>query len=388
MDRERVGLDTLTRPERSALRELLIRATAAAGRSSDQYELEQLVAAAPIGGLPAAAGLHRVAGSVLRGLDGVGGVPGDVRTQLAVLRQRAALNHLLLTGVLGELGRALDDAGLSWVAMKGPVVAARLYPEVGDRAYTDLDLLVGRRDFSAAMHLLEELGYEHTIHNWALAEQMLAGQIGMKSATAQIDLHWHLHYSHQDRRPFAIDPEAMIERKRLVTVSGVTTPTLDPVDTLLTLAFHAARSDGHRLVWFKDIERAIAVERPDLDELVRRCRAYRCAPPVGLILGRARTLLDADVPDEILRSLTPVTLELTDRVAFAIAHPVRLDERATITRAYTRSVRSSVMASVAAVPTRGARQLRRHLHPPPVNETDSPDEKECYLNAVAASTRP
>ena len=76
----------------------------------------------------------------------------------------------------------------------------RLYPEVGDRAYTDLDLLVGRRDFPGAMHLLEELGYEHTIHNWALAEQMLAGQIGMKTATAQIDLHWHLHYSHQDRR--------------------------------------------------------------------------------------------------------------------------------------------------------------------------------------------
>ena len=238
------------------------------------------------------------------------------------------------------------------------------------------------------MRLLEGLGYEHTIHNWALAEEMLAGQIGMTSPNAQIDLHWHLHYSHEDRRPYAIDPEAMIERRRLVTVSGVTVPTLDPVDELLTLAFHAARSDGHRLVWFKDIERALSVERPDLDELVRRCRAYRCAPPVGLILGRARTLLDADVPDEILRSLTPVALQLTDRAVFAVAHPVQLDERPTVTRAYTRSVRSSLIASVAAVPTRGARQLRRHLHPPPLNETDSPAEKECYLNAVVASARP
>ena len=46
----------------------------------------------------------------------------------------------------------------------------------------------------------------------------------------------------------------------------------------MTLAFHAARSDGHRLVWLKDIERALAVESRDLDELVRRCRASRCAP--------------------------------------------------------------------------------------------------------------
>ena len=36
--------------------------------------------------------------------------------------------------------------------------------------------------------------------------------------------------------------------------------TLDSVDTLLSLAFHAARSDGHRLVWSKDIERVVASE--------------------------------------------------------------------------------------------------------------------------------
>ena len=198
--------------------------------------------------------------------------------------------------------------------MKGPVVAALLYPDVGDRSYGDLDLLVDRRDFPQAMRVLEELGYQHAIHNWALAEEMLAGQVGMSSPAVTVDLHWHLHYSREDRRPFAVDPEAMIERTRLVDVSGVTTPTLDPVDTLLTLAFHAARSDGHRLVWLKDIERAVAVEQPDLDELVRRCRAYRCAPPVGVMLGRARSLLDADVPDEIMRALVPMTLRAADRV--------------------------------------------------------------------------
>jgi hypothetical protein len=47
--------------------------------------------------------------------------------------------------------------------MKGPVVAALFYPDVGDRTYGDLDLLVGRRDFSEAMRILEELGYQHTI---------------------------------------------------------------------------------------------------------------------------------------------------------------------------------------------------------------------------------
>ena len=178
----------------------------------------------------------------------------------------------------------------------------------------------------------------------------------------------------------------MVERARRVAVSGLTVPTLDPVDTLLTLAFHAARSDGHRLLWLKDVERAVAVDAPDLDELVRRCHTYRCAPPVGLILGRARTLLDADIPDEIIDATTPWALRAVDRLAFRLVHPVQLHERDTVTRWLSRSVRSSVVTSLAAVPVRGARSLVTAVHPPLVNESDSPDEKASYLRAVSASS--
>jgi hypothetical protein len=375
----------LTRRHRAALRALLIGATAAAGRTSDRSPLRHLVVAAPIDALPAAAALHRVGGTVLRGLDGVAEVPADVRRRLGVLGERATLNHLLATATLGDVGRAFDAADLSWLVMKGPAVAALLYPEPGDRSYNDLDLLIDRRDFPRAVRVLEELGFRHHIHNWALAEEMLAGEIQMSNASVVIDLHWHLHYSPRDRRPFAIDPEAMIERSRRVRISGVEAPTLDPVDTLLTLAFHAARSDGHRLIWFKDIERAVATSDQDWDELRRRSRASRCGPPVGLMLERSRRLLGADVPPEITRAMVPRSLLLTDRLSSVIAHPVQLHERRTITRGLTRSVRSSSLASMAAGPERAARRLRRKLFPPAINETDDPDEKASYLKAVARS---
>ncbi len=381
------ALDTLTRAERSALRALLIRATAAAGRADARAELRPLVEAAPIQALPAAAGLHRVAGTVLRGLNDVTGVPDTVRADLAARRCQSALHHLRVVGALSQISRAFDEAGLSWVTMKGPVVAGLLYPDVGDRTYGDLDLLLDRRDFAQAMRLLEDLGYEHSIHNWALAERMLAGQVSLTSPMVSIDLHWHVHYSHEDRRPFAIDPEAMIGRACRVIVSGVSVPSFDPVDRLLMLAFHAARSGGHRLVWHKDVERAIAVERPDLDELVRRCRTERCAPPVGLILARARSLLDAEVPDEIIHALTPATLRVADRVASGFGPPVQLHERDTASRVFTRSVRSSTAATLYAVPERGARLLRRFLRPPHVNESDDANEKASYLQAVSASVK-
>jgi hypothetical protein len=388
MTRGTGGLEALTRHERDALRRLLIRATAVAGRSNAIGELSRLTAAAPIAALPAVAALHRVSGTVLRGLDGVDGVPCDVREQLAAVRRQASLHHLLVVGALGQITRSFDEAGLSWVVMKGPVVAARFYPDVGDRTYADLDLLVDRRDFPPAIGILEELGYEHAIHNWALAETMLAGQVGMKSPMLDLDLHWHLHYSSEDRRPFAIDPEAMIDRARRVVVSGLTAPTLDPVDTVLTLGFHAARSGGHRLVWLKDIERAVAVDEPDLDELVRRCRTYRCGPPVGIMLARARVFLGAEVPSEIIQALAPLPLRTLERFNDRHMRPVRLHERDTVTRFLTRSARSSTATSVAGVPTRVIRQLRRNLFPPPANETDSREEKERYLQAVTTSVEP
>ncbi len=390
MDSSAPLLDALRRPQRWALRLLLIKAAAVAGNpvtDADRDELASLVARAPVDALPEAAAMHRVSGTVLRGLDGIPGVPDAVRATLAARRDGSAMHHLLVVGALSQIGRRFDEAGLSWVAMKGPVVAALLYPGVGDRTYGDLDLLVDRRDFPKAMRILEDLTYAHDVHNWALAEEMLAGQVGLATPTMHVDLHWHLHYSEQDRRPFAFPIEAMIDRGRRVSVSGVDTPTLDPVDTLLTLAFHAARSDGHRLMWFKDVERCVVVDRPDLDELVRRARAYHCGGPVGLILNRARYLLDTPIPLDVVLALMPRALRIADDLATRVENPLQLHERSTITRRFTRSVRASVASSVSAVPERAARSLRRSLFPPPPNETDAPDEKAAYLAAVADSER-
>src|SRR4029079_436314 len=160
-----------------------------------------------------------------------------------------------------------------------------------------------------------------------------------------------------------------------------------PVDTLLTLAFHAARSDGHRLMWFKDVERSVVVDEPDLDELVRRARAYRCGGPVGLILNRARYLLGAPVPLEVVLELMPRALRIVGERATRVENPLQLHERSTVTRWLTRSVRASVTSSMVAIPQRAVRSVHRTLRRPPENETDDPGEKASYLRAVAGSER-
>lgn len=375
-------LGALERKQQRALVALLSRTTArASGRGEISIDVDDQL----IGLLPHAARIHRVSGTVERGLDGVDGVPEGVGGALASAREASALRHLVTIGALEQIRRSFEAADVSWVVMKGPVVASLLYPGVGERSYNDIDLLVDGSDFPAAMHALEQLGYRHDIHNWVLAERMLAGAVGMASPLAHADLHWHLHYSRDDRRQFDIRPREMIGRARTVEVSGIAVPTFDAVDTLITLGFHAARSGGHRLIWLKDIERSLAVDRPDLDELVRRCRSYRCAAPVGLMMERARVVLGAEVPREIVQAMVPEVLLRADRAVDRLWPWIRLHEGDTVARWLSRSARESVPVTLGAIPARAWRTAGRRLRPPPVNESDDEREKASFLAAVVAA---
>lgn len=346
----------------------------------------QRVQSAPVEALPEAASLHRVGGTVRRGLHDVDGVPEAVLTELRVLQDGARVRHLLHVGVLHEIASAFEAAGLTWLVMKGPVVASMLYTDPGDRAYGDLDLLVDRADFPAAVRALEEMGYRHAIRNWALAERQIAGQIELSTDVMSIDLHWNLHYDAAARESFDLRPREMLGRSRVVSLGPLNVPTFDPADTLVSLCFHAARSDGHRLMWLKDIERSLAVDYPDLSAVVERARRYDIGPPVGMMLARAQRILGAPVPDGVVEALDARALVAADRVMCALVDPIQFDERGTATRLFTRSVRRSIGATLAEIPARVVRLGRRRLFPPPENETDDPAEKERFLATVAGSS--
>jgi hypothetical protein len=341
-----------------------------------------LLRAAESGALVAAARQQRIASLLLRWLEAQAGAPERLIDDLASARPHGAMHHLMALGVATSASAAFEAAAIPHVVMKGPTVA-RLYEVPADRTYADLDFLVGAGDFGRAIEILESRGCRSAIRNWALAEEMVAGQIEMKGAAVDIDLHWELHYSADDRRPYAFPIHEMIARRRGVSVDGVQLATFDAPDTLITLAFHAARSGGHRLLWLKDIDRAVAIDRPDFDEVVRRARAYRCAPAVGLMLQRTNRVLGTDVAVEAVKALIPGPLRAADRVVTSVSNPIRLRDGDSLAPWFTRSVRASTRATLSEMPSRAFRLARRRLQPPPPNETDDPAEKARYLAAVA-----
>ncbi len=184
-------------------------ATAAAGRSPDP-RLPELIAAAPMAALPAAAALHRVGGCVHESLRDVPGVPADVLAALAAERTAATRAHLGYSRALAGIATVWDAAGVSWLTMKGPYLAGVVYGDPGLRTYGDLDVLVDRGALATAVETLEAEGYEHLVRDWPLAEWFAASEFIMHRGPVDIDLHWHLVYAHYDRRFFALDPAVML----------------------------------------------------------------------------------------------------------------------------------------------------------------------------------
>ncbi|HWM18864.1 MAG TPA: nucleotidyltransferase family protein [Ilumatobacteraceae bacterium] len=286
--------------------ELLVAATAAACHPAPHPRVAELAAIAgleTIGELPALAAAHRVEGCVHAVLEGVGGVDAQVLDRLAVGRRQASAHHLLVRDVLTRVGAVLDAAGIPWLVFKGPVLSSSVYCDSGMRRYSDLDVLVPPDRFVDAAAAMEDANYANSVTSWAPQVYFRSGAIAFSVGRISVDLHWHVVYKYQDRRWYSIDPDALFARRRTVDIAGQPCATFDAVDTLFHLALHAAREGCHRLVWLKDIELAVAVGQPDLDELVRRAQAAGCAPAIGIALARSKWLLGTPVPDAIVTAL-------------------------------------------------------------------------------------
>ena len=313
-----------------------------------------------LAGLAAAASTHGIAGYVRSAVGGSTLLPPDEAAALEDGYRGALATHLRTVGELGTLRPALDEIG-PWLVVKGPVLAETVHARPDLRGYGDLDVLVRPSALGDALEALEAAGAEILDRNWTLLARELRGEVHarLRHGTT-LDLHWHLLNERTSREAFRLPVTEMLERRRTVSVGPLKVPTLDAEDTLLHLGLHTLLSGGHRLVWFKDVERAVAQRAHDWDELIRRARAWRVDLVVGMALERARTTAGAAVPAEVISALARSRSWRALAGAAAWLAPVeRQSGRGSVTRMLSRSTRDTAGSSFAVLARKAMQQARR-----------------------------
>jgi hypothetical protein len=263
---------------------------------SDPGDVRVLLARdpAPFDGLAPAAREELLRAAVRHGLLAAvaGRLPSDdlsLRTRFERAATGARLRDARLRQVLEEVLAALASEGVIPVALKGPVLADRIYPDPALRAANDLDLLVPEAQLDRSAAALAALGfrrgpaivdaYQRRHHHHL---QLL------RSPGPDVELHFSPQSAFGARLPAA----AFLARATLHrTGGGSPVRVLAPEDELIALCVHAA---GHLLArgeWLLDL--VLFVDRhPTLDwrSIEERAAACRCRRALAWALGQAREL--------------------------------------------------------------------------------------------------
>jgi hypothetical protein len=260
------------------------------------------VSASAYGGVDAAAVesagfMHKVTPAVFVHLHGAGDAPPELIAPLIRTYHSQLVRHQHILEDLAGLATTLDDAGIVWATMKGPVLAERLWTRPDLRLYFDLDILVERRSFRETLGVLIDAGVAVLKQDWVFIENKTRAEVSLRlpKGTA-LDFHWHVVNDKRQRSQFTFPIAEMLSRTVHVKVGDATVPTLDPSDTLLHLAYHTAHSGGHRLMWLKDIERATANPELDWPQTLKRAHAYGVALPLAIVLARTGRVIGFECP--------------------------------------------------------------------------------------------
>lgn len=197
--------------------------------------------------------LHGLAGVVRDALRAAGVVlPSRLDRELDLREMARDVDHAAHLGLLARIDRALADADISAVVLKGAAFAARYYPRPSARATSDVDLLVAEADLDAAGAALARIGY-------------IAAE-GPEEERFRRE-HHHLHFSHPDALPLELHFHAyrgfgqvlpseplVLRRRPFAQLAAGAVGVLAPEDELVFLAVHAAAHRFERLGWLYDLQ--------------------------------------------------------------------------------------------------------------------------------------
>ena len=224
-------------------------------------------------------------------------VPPQIRDESARHHAIVGVWHSHLVTSLDELGEIFSRTKLSVVALKGPLLGERLYPEGALRPSVDLDLLVAEHDLDPAVDALEAAGWQ--------------ADMGPTAAYAR-QHHHHLQLRKESHPPLELHFRArvgfgtvlsgadLIRRSQAApTLAGRGLRVLAAEDEFVYLAVHAAAHGFVRLMWLYDLKLLCTKYATAIDWriVVERAREMRVLNAVAFTCEMLRERLNVRVEE-------------------------------------------------------------------------------------------
>lgn len=235
---------------------------------------------------------------------------------------------------------AFQQASIPVLLLKGGLFAQTLYPNIGTRSMSDLDLVIHLEDLEPVDAVLQNLGYLAVGHGTRPHEYLLryGGEVTYRPPPSwpMVDLHWHVIFGEWVRRTTAVLEEDFWSRTEPALIDGVEVRQLAPADSLLHQVWHASVVHGFADLGLRplvDLDRTIRAEALDWPAFVELVQRVRLASATYFTLDMCVRLLNTPVPSQVLQALQPpawrrrLVARMLDREAIVQRQPTSARRR-------------------------------------------------------------
>lgn len=254
-------------------------------------------------------------------------VPDSIMKELKTQVQKITSKNILLCGQLSLILKTLSDKSIPALPFKGPVLALQAYNNLALRPYDDLDIMVRKQDMKYIPDVLKKIQFVKIKPNEH--EPYLHHDYYYRTNTNSLaEIHWSFVQSYWK---FSLRYENLSGRLVKYKFLGNEINSLDLEDTLLIIVQHGIKHYWQRLIWLIDVAELLNSNNEiKWDVLFERADKLHIRRVISSGLLLAHNLLDAKVPDEIIKRISkePFVKEIKDTFFETVfSHPEqRLNE--------------------------------------------------------------
>ncbi len=233
-------------------------------------------------------------------------VPEDFEKKLQQGFDSILRNNLFLAGELVRVLNLLKAHGIYAIPYKGPVLAASVYGNLALRHFSDLDILVHKRDIIETKKiLLQEYQKGKPINAFIETLKLSFGirnQFDVFNNSVHLEVHWHIVDKYTRCK---LNLESMWERTDSIDLFSSGIPNLSPEDLILVLSVHGGKHFWRQLKWICDISELIKCFYGTIDWNWIFDQSIKIGIHRMLLIGLslAKNLLGTKLPEDVLQRL-------------------------------------------------------------------------------------
>jgi hypothetical protein len=186
-------------------------------------------------------------------------VPPQLAKALTVQKNHLTHQTLSLVGTFLAFHAELEKQNIESAVFKGPTLAATAYGDLLMREFSDIDVLVAKKDVSKVQQILLDTGYSllpviepplegDFLRSKPYLDLTCEQTFSKSSPVGLIDLHWEIQPTHL----FPIETQEVFENLVSVNIENRQIKTIEPNLLFVVLAVHATKHRWERLVWICD----------------------------------------------------------------------------------------------------------------------------------------